>query len=109
MLFTLHDTAADVAPTDTAVQAPQLSTSLDSVMRPASPLEALSAHTRIYQVPAESVALIDAALVPPGVRLPIVTAPRSTAFDPELSVARWKSAENEPPVAAGPLLVTEPV
>ena len=109
MLFTVHDTAADVAPTDTAVQVPQLSTSLDSVMRPASPLDALSAHRRVYHVPAESVAFIDAALVPDGARLLIVTEPKSVAFDPELSVARWKSAENEPPVAAGPLLVTEPV
>ncbi len=102
----VHDGGFGVADTVTRVHAPQLSTSLDSVMRPVSPLDALSAHARRYHVPAANVAFIDAMAVPPGVRLPTVTAPRSVAFEPDASVARWNSAGNDPPVAAGPLLVT---
>ena len=103
VLLTLQDTPAPTEDTVTAVQGPQLSISLDSVMRPASLLDALSAHVRRYQVPAESVAFKDAGTVPPGVNVPSDTVPRSTAFEPAASVARWKSAEKDPPVAAGPL------
>lgn len=92
--------------TITAVHAPQLFVSLDSLIIPEPVDEFLSAHARMYHVPAEGNAYENVVISDPLAEVfGDVSVPISTVFAPLEDVARWKRLVNSPPVAGLPAFV----
>ena len=99
---------AAAAETVTAVHAPQLSDSFDSVITPVFAEELLSAQTRTYHVAAEGkVCESETPTLPPAATEDAANVPMSVDPAPAALVARWKRLVKPAPVDP-PTFVTVP-